>query len=52
MRPALIRAGSASIELILPLDFPAEIEFVKDPDGKVSALILHQGGRDMKAPRK
>ncbi len=35
-----------------PLDFPAEIEFVKDPDGKVNALILHQGGRDMKAPRK
>jgi CubicO group peptidase (beta-lactamase class C family) len=35
-----------------PLDFPAQIEFVKDGDGKVNALILHQGGRDMKAPRK
>ncbi len=32
--------------------FPAEIEFVKDDQGKVIALILHQGGRDMKAPKK
>ena len=35
-----------------PLDFPAGIEFVKDADGKVNALVLHQGGRDMKASRK
>jgi hypothetical protein len=35
-----------------PLEFPAEIEFVKDAGGKVNALILHQGGHDMKAPRK
>jgi hypothetical protein len=34
-----------------PLDFPAEIEFVRT-DGKVSAIVLHQGGHDMKAPRK
>ncbi|MGB6692468.1 MAG: serine hydrolase [Terracidiphilus sp.] len=32
--------------------FPAEIEFVKDDEGKVTSLILHQGGHDMKAPRK
>ena len=35
-----------------PLVFDAEIEFVKDDSGKVSALILHQGGHDMRAPRK
>jgi CubicO group peptidase (beta-lactamase class C family) len=35
-----------------PLDFPAEIEFVKDDNGKVNVLVLHQGGHDMKAPRK
>jgi CubicO group peptidase (beta-lactamase class C family) len=34
-----------------PLDFPAEIEFVRT-DEKVSAIVLHQGGHDMKAPRK
>lgn len=31
---------------------PIEIEFVKDEHGKVTSLILHQGGRGMKAPRK
>jgi hypothetical protein len=35
-----------------PLEFPAELEFVKDAGGKVNTLILHQGGHDMKAPRK
>ena len=25
-----------------PLEFPAELEFVKDDNGKVNALILHQ----------
>lgn len=35
-----------------PLEFPAEIEFVKGADGKANALILHQGGHDMRAPRK
>ena len=35
-----------------PLEFPAELEFVKDDHGKVNAMILHQGGHDMKAPRK
>jgi Domain of unknown function (DUF3471) len=34
------------------LEFPAEIEFVKDDNGKVNALVLHQGGHDMKAPKK
>jgi CubicO group peptidase (beta-lactamase class C family) len=30
----------------------AQIEFVKDADGKVNGLILHQGGRDQRASRK
>ena len=29
----------------------AQIEFTRGADGKVDAMILHQGGRDMKAPR-
>ncbi|UWZ82206.1 serine hydrolase [Occallatibacter riparius] len=35
-----------------PLVFPAELEFVKDDKGAVNAVILHQGGHDMKAPKK
>jgi CubicO group peptidase (beta-lactamase class C family) len=35
-----------------PTLIPAEIEFFKDDQGKVSYLILHQGGHDMKAPKK
>jgi hypothetical protein len=30
----------------------AEIEFVKNGKGEVTDLILHQGGRDMKGPRR
>ncbi len=29
----------------------AELEFLKDTDGKVTDVILHQNGRDQKAPR-
>jgi len=29
----------------------AEIEFLKDSSGAVTALVLHQGGRDQNAPR-
>ena len=35
-----------------PLAFPAELEFVTDDKGAVNAVVLHQGGHDMKAPRK
>ena len=35
-----------------PIVVPAEIEFIKDDQGKVTSLILHQGGRDMKAPKQ
>lgn len=31
---------------------PVEVEFVRDDQGKVTSLVVHQGGRDMKAPRK
>jgi hypothetical protein len=30
----------------------AQISFVPDEDGKINHLILHQGGRDLKAVRK
>lgn len=30
----------------------AEIEFVTDADGKVTAMVLHQNGRDIKGARK
>jgi hypothetical protein len=30
---------------------PAEIEFVKDGQGKVTHLVLHQNGHDVKAPK-
>lgn len=35
-----------------PTVMPAEIEFVKDDHGSVTRLILHQGGRERKAPKK
>lgn len=35
-----------------PTAFDAEIEFFKDDQGKVTYLVLHQGGHDMKAARK
>lgn len=31
---------------------PADIDFIKDEKGKVASLVLHQGGHDMKAPKK
>jgi CubicO group peptidase (beta-lactamase class C family) len=33
-------------------EIPAEVEFVKDAQGKVTGLILHQGGHNMDAPKK
>ncbi len=35
-----------------PTMFPAEVEFLKDDQGRVTSLVLHQGGRDMTAPKK
>ncbi|HLX46530.1 MAG TPA: serine hydrolase [Bryobacteraceae bacterium] len=37
--------------MFFPKVVDADIEFVMDPAGKVTALILHQGGRDQKAQR-
>jgi len=30
----------------------AQLDFVKGADGRINGMVLHQGGRDMKAPRK
>jgi CubicO group peptidase (beta-lactamase class C family) len=35
-----------------PTMIDAEIEFFKDSDGRVTHLVLHQGGHDMKALKK
>jgi CubicO group peptidase (beta-lactamase class C family) len=35
-----------------PTVIPAEIEFFKDDQGKVTNLVLRQNGHDMKAPKK
>ena len=35
-----------------PTVIPAEIEFVKDGQGKVTHLVLHRNGHDLKAPKK
>lgn len=35
-----------------PTVIPAVIEFVKDSQGKVTHIVLHQDGHDVKAPKK
>jgi hypothetical protein len=35
-----------------PTQFEAEIEFVKDDQGKVTTLVLRQGGQEIKGARK
>jgi CubicO group peptidase (beta-lactamase class C family) len=35
-----------------PLEFPAKLEFTKDSNAVVSALILHQGGQNIKALKR
>jgi hypothetical protein len=42
---------AASETNFFPKVVDAEIEFGKDDKGAVTYLVLHQGGRDMKAPR-
>jgi CubicO group peptidase (beta-lactamase class C family) len=46
------RLFAASPTRFFSSENPSEIEFEKDASGKVSGIILHQGGRDMKAPRQ
>jgi hypothetical protein len=43
--------AESETKFFLPIG-EATIEFVKDDQGKVTNLILHQGGHDMKAPKK
>jgi len=43
---------SESETVFFPVVVEAKIEFFRDAQGKVIHLILHQGGHDMKAPRK
>jgi CubicO group peptidase (beta-lactamase class C family) len=38
--------------MFFPTAFDAEIEFVKDDQGKVTGMILHQNGQDLKGARK
>ena len=38
--------------MFFPIVIPAEVEFFKDDQGNVTYLVLHQGGHDMKAPKK
>jgi hypothetical protein len=38
--------------VFFPVVVEAKIEFFHDAQGKVTHLILHQGGHDMKAPKK
>ena len=47
-----LRLYAESSTRFFPLEIDATIEFVKDDQGKVSKMILHQGGHDVPAPRK
>jgi CubicO group peptidase (beta-lactamase class C family) len=49
-RKAPIYAETETI--FFPTVVEAKIEFVRDAAGKVTQLVLHQGGRDMKAARE
>jgi len=35
-----------------PIVIDADIDFVKDAQGKVTSLVLHQNGHNMNAPKK
>jgi CubicO group peptidase (beta-lactamase class C family) len=43
---------AASETRFFPVDFDAEIEFVKDDQGKVTGIVLRQGGQETKGTRK
>jgi CubicO group peptidase (beta-lactamase class C family) len=47
-----LRLFAESSTRFFPLEVDAVIEFVRDDHGKVTELILHQGGHDNKAIRK
>ena len=43
---------AASETMFFPEDSGAAFEFVRDGDGKVTGLVLHQGGKDLKAQKQ
>ena len=47
-----LRLFAESSTKFFPLEVDAVVEFVKDSQGKVTQLILHQGGHDNRAVRK
>jgi len=47
-----LRLYAESNTKFFPLEVDAVVEFVRDDHGKVTELILHQGGHDNKAVRK
>ena len=55
-----VQASGQGVDRIFPYEVDkffsnrvdAQIEFTRGTDGKVGGLILHQNGRDMKAPRQ
>lgn len=47
-----LRLYAESSTKFFPLEVDAVVEFVRDDHGKVTGLILHQGGHDNKAVRK
>ena len=49
-QPAFRVWASARDEFFLKV-VDAQVSFTRGPDGKVDGLILHQGGRDQRAPR-
>ena len=47
-----LRLYAESETRFFPLEMPAEVEFVRDADGKVSKILLQQNGHEVPAPRK
>ncbi len=47
-RVGLRKAGDDRFAVV---GVPAEVSFERDPAGKVTALVLHQNGRDLRGPR-
>lgn len=50
-QPALVLYPQSETTFF-PKEVDAEIEFLKNAKGEVTDLVLHQNGRDQKAPRK
>jgi hypothetical protein len=47
-----VQLHAASESKFFIIEAPIEVEFTHGGDGQVDSLIVHQGGSDMKAPRK